>query len=188
MEDVFCSHHYECKVILWNFFPFWFSLLIKVVEGSPSSSRLGRKKAKGAGDISHGSPLISDGETTQSVSKGTPERKSRRASNKAAGKESPRKVSRGKEKSLVRQSEKGDKSSNVSLSQSSGFQLMQSNEMQQYGHIDSSSTKPFAFLNASTSGLPDLNTSAPPILFQQPFTDLQQVQLRAQIFVYGALM
>ncbi|RYR58694.1 hypothetical protein Ahy_A05g024579 isoform C [Arachis hypogaea] len=67
--------------------------------------------------------------------------------------------------------------------------LMQSNEVQQYGHIDPNSSKPFALVNPSTSSLPDLNTSAsPPVLFQQPFTDLQQVQLRAQIFVYGALI
>ncbi|KAJ6851375.1 uncharacterized protein M6B38_258700 [Iris pallida] len=40
-----------------------------------------------------------------------------------------------------------------------------------------------------TSGLPDLNSSvAATTLFYQPFTDLQQVQLRAQIFVYGSLI
>ncbi|WOL06241.1 hypothetical protein Cni_G14973 [Canna indica] len=41
--------------------------------------------------------------------------------------------------------------------------------------------------NIQTSNLPDLNTSAP-LLFHQPFTDSQQVQLRAQIFVYGSLI
>ncbi|KAF6171181.1 hypothetical protein GIB67_037701, partial [Kingdonia uniflora] len=41
----------------------------------------------------------------------------------------------------------------------------------------------------STSNLPDLNTSTSPSpLLQQPFTDFQQVQLRAQIFVYGSLI
>ncbi|KAJ6813983.1 uncharacterized protein M6B38_139605 [Iris pallida] len=40
-----------------------------------------------------------------------------------------------------------------------------------------------------TSGLPDLNSSvASTTLFYQPFTDIQQVQLRAQIFVYGSLI
>ncbi|XP_042435257.1 uncharacterized protein LOC122021230 isoform X1 [Zingiber officinale] len=41
--------------------------------------------------------------------------------------------------------------------------------------------------NVQTSNLPDMSTSATP-LFHQPFTDLQQVQLRAQIFVYGSLI
>ena len=40
------------------------------------------------------------------------------------------------------------------------------------------------------SSLPDLNATVVPasVLFQQPFTDSQQVQLRAQILVYGSLM
>lgn len=37
-----------------------------------------------------------------------------------------------------------------------------------------------------SSSLPDLNSSS--ITFHQPFTDIQQVQLRAQIFVYGSLI
>ncbi|XP_054823292.1 uncharacterized protein LOC129321529 [Prosopis cineraria] len=149
------------------------------VEVSPTTSVLGPTKTKTAGDISH----------RINASKGTSERKTRRTYNKTPRKESSRKGSVAKEATPARQPERGDKSSNVSLSPSSSLQLMQSSEMQQYGHIDSSSTKPFPFLNASTSGLPDLNTSASPsVLSQQPFTDLQQVQLRAQIFVYGALI
>ncbi|KAI4315247.1 hypothetical protein L6164_028077 [Bauhinia variegata] len=165
------------------------SELSTVVEGSPSSFGLGPTKTKISGDVSHGIPLVSEAEIARSASKGTSERKTRRASVKKAGKESSRRGSQAKETTPARQPERGDKSSNVSLSPSPGFQLMQSNEMQQYRHIDCTSTKPFALLNASTSSLPDLNTSAsPPVLFQQPFTDLQQVQLRAQIFVYGALI
>ncbi|WOH12206.1 hypothetical protein DCAR_0831706 [Daucus carota subsp. sativus] len=38
------------------------------------------------------------------------------------------------------------------------------------------------------STIPDLNTSVTPAYYQQPFTDTQQVQLRAQILVYGSLM
>lgn len=40
------------------------------------------------------------------------------------------------------------------------------------------------------STLPDLNATVVPasVLFQQPFTDSQQVQLRAQILVYGSLI
>ncbi|KAI9076483.1 hypothetical protein K1719_041469 [Acacia pycnantha] len=149
------------------------------VEASPTTSVLGPTKTKTAGDISHRS----------SASKGATERKTRRTYNKTPRKESSRKRSVAKETTPARQPERRDKSSNVSVSPSSNLQPIQSSEMQQYGHIDSSSTKPFPFLNASTSGLPDLNTSASPsVLCQQAFTDLQQVQLRAQIFVYGALI
>lgn len=157
------------------------------MEESPLASGLGTPKTNVAGNIPCGSPQISDGKLARSVCKGTPERKPRRASNKTAGKDTSRKGS--KSKTPVRQQEKGDRSNSVSLSPSPGFQLMQSNEVQQYGHIDSIRTKPFSLLNASTSSLPDLNSSvSPPVLFQQPFLDIQQVQLRAQIFVYGALM
>lgn len=160
-----------------------------MAEESPLASELGTAKTKIADNISLGSPQISDGEVVHSVSKGTPERKTRRASNKIAGKESSRRGSHVKEKSLTRQSERGGRSTGVSPSPSPGFQLMHPNEAHQYGHIDSISTKSSALSNASTYGLPDLNTSASPtVLFQQPFTDLQQLQLRAQIFVYGALM
>ncbi|XP_078155791.1 G2484-1 protein isoform X2 [Carex rostrata] len=42
---------------------------------------------------------------------------------------------------------------------------------------------------SSASGLPDLSASASSTqLAQQPFTDLQHVQLRAQIFAYGSLI
>ncbi|KAE9607437.1 putative transcription factor interactor and regulator C3H-WRC/GRF family [Lupinus albus] len=160
-----------------------------VLDESPLASGLGTAKTKIAASISHGCPPISDGEVTHSVSKGTPELKTRRVSTKTPGKESSRKRRQAKEKPLARQSEKGGGSTSVSLSPPPGFQRMHSNEVQQYGHSDSNSTKPFAVSNASTSGLPDLNTSASlPILFQQPFTDIQQIQLRAQIFVYGALI
>ncbi|KAK4260388.1 hypothetical protein QN277_003511 [Acacia crassicarpa] len=161
-----------------------------ILEVSPPSGS-DASKIKTAGDATHGSPQISDGEKARSVSKSTPQRRARRASNKTAGKETSRKASRTKEKETppARQPERADKSNNAKLSSPSGFQLTQSNEMLQYGHIDSVCAKPFALLNASTSGLPDLNTSAStPVLFQQPFTDLQQIQLRAQIFVYGSLI
>nr|GMC85237.1 uncharacterized protein LOC109147069 isoform X2 [Ipomoea batatas] len=53
---------------------------------------------------------------------------------------------------------------------------------------ESSGTKTSGVVSTPTSNLPDLNTSTQSVLFQQPFTDLQQVQLRAQIFVYGSLI
>ncbi|XP_068467898.1 uncharacterized protein [Phaseolus vulgaris] len=157
------------------------------MEGFPTSG-IGPSKTKTVRKSSQGSPQISDVGAVHNASKATPERK-RRVSNKNAGKESSRRGSHAKDTTLARQSDRGDKPTKVSLSPSPGFQMMQSNEVQQYGHIEPNSTKSFALVNTSTSSLPDLNSSAsPPVLFHQPFTDLQQVQLRAQIFVYGALI
>ncbi|CAJ2664031.1 unnamed protein product [Trifolium pratense] len=150
---------------------------VAVAESLPASE-LGTPKPNVAGHVPHGSPQVPDGGLARSVSKGTPERKTRRTPNKTAGKESPRKASKGK--TPARRSEKGGRSTSASLSPSSGFQLMQSKEAHHYyGKIDSISTKPFPDLNTSTS---------PSVLFQQPFMDVQQIQLRAQIFVYGALI
>lgn len=159
------------------------------MDGSPSTSGPGPSKTKSVGNISHGNSEKSDVELAQSASKAMPARKTRRASNKTVGKESSRRGSHAKDTTPARQSNRGGKSTKVSPSPSPGFQMMQLNEVQQYGSIDSNITKTFALANISTSSLPDLNSSASPsVLFHQPFTDLQQVQLRAQIFVYGALM
>lgn len=156
------------------------------MDGSPSTSGLGHIDPKIAQDISHGSPKVSDVASVRTGSKGNPERKARRASGKAPGKESAKKGNHIKETTSVRP-ERGEKISNASLSSAGTTQLVQSNEMQRYVNVDSS-IKPFV-IATSTPNLPDLNSSASPsAVFQQPFTDLQQVQLRAQIFVYGALM
>ncbi|XP_008802799.2 uncharacterized protein LOC103716542 isoform X2 [Phoenix dactylifera] len=62
-------------------------------------------------------------------------------------------------------------------------------EMRQHPCVESSSMKTSCSPTVQTSNLPDLNTSvSTAALFHQPFTDLQQVQLRAQIFVYGSLI
>ncbi|XP_042952342.1 uncharacterized protein LOC122289433 isoform X2 [Carya illinoinensis] len=159
-----------------------------IVEGSPSTTGLVPMEAKISREISHGSPQVSEGQITRG-GKSSGERKTRRRSGKATGKETAKKGNHAKETTPARQSERGDKSTNVSVSPSAIFQFVQSSEMQHYGHVEGSNTKPIFVLTASTSNLPDLNTSASPsTMFQQPFTDLQQVQLRAQIFVYGALI
>ncbi|KAK1565396.1 hypothetical protein Q3G72_025569 [Acer saccharum] len=163
------------------------SKVSQIVEGSPSTSGVAQLNPKTAQDVSHGSLQVSNREIGRSGTKGTSERKNRRASTKAAGKESAKKGNTVKDTTAVRQPEKGEKASNASLTPSGIFQRVQSNEMQHYGHVDCSSMKPFGVLTTSTSTLPDLNTSSS-TLFHQPFTDLQQVQLRAQIFVYGALI
>lgn len=178
-------------ILEFSFYTFSSSAsFLKALAESPSTSGLGSSKTKTVANVSYGSPQISDGEVALSASKATPKRKARQSSNKVAGKESARRGGRVKNASPVIQSEKGDISTKVSHSPSPGFKLMHSTEVQQYGHTDSNSAKAFSLVNTSTSSsLPDLNTSASsPVLFHQPFTDLQQVQLRAQIFVYGALM
>lgn len=53
--------------------------------------------------------------------------------------------------------------------------------------VECCTIKSSSSLVGQTSSIPDLNSSSS-TSFQQSFTDLQQVQLRAQIFVYGALM
>ncbi|XP_057993525.1 uncharacterized protein LOC110651242 isoform X2 [Hevea brasiliensis] len=157
-----------------------------IVDRSTSSSGLGQLDPKTAQDISRGSPKFSNVAIAHDASKGNSARKTRRAS-KATAKETAKKGNPVKVTSSVR-SERGVKTTSVSLSPSGVSQLVQSNEMQRYGHVDTSNLKPFV-LATSTSGLPDLNSSvSPAAMFQQPFTDLQQVQLRAQIFVYGALI
>ncbi|KAG1362158.1 hypothetical protein COCNU_10G003770 [Cocos nucifera] len=66
---------------------------------------------------------------------------------------------------------------------------MQLEEMQQVPNVESCKMKASCSLAVQTSILPDLNTSvSSAALIHQPFTDLQQVQLRAQIFVYGSLI
>lgn len=162
---------------------------MKIVEGSPSTSGLVPTNTKISPAVSYGSQQVSEGQLTRGGSKGTHERKTRRGSAKGAGKETAKRGNHAKDTTPTRQSERGDKSTTVSLSPSAIFQFVQSSEMQHYGHLEGSNTKPIFVLTSSTSNLPDLNTSASPsTVFQQPFTDLQQVQLRAQIFVYGALM
>lgn len=59
--------------------------------------------------------------------------------------------------------------------------------LMQYSCVEGSSMKPFRVSTIQASNLPDLNSTALTI-FRQPFTDLQQVQLRAQILAYGSLM
>lgn len=169
-------------------FYFCFSF-VKVAEISPSTSILGQRDPKMAQEISRGSPQTTDGGVGSGGSKGTPERKTRRPSGKAAGKETSKKGSHMKDSAHARQPERVDKLGNMSPNPSSSTQFVQSKEMQPSGNMDRSSTKSCGTLTTPTSNLPDLNTSASSsAIFQQPFTDSQQVQLRAQIFVYGSLM
>ncbi|MBA0714390.1 hypothetical protein Golax_013365 [Gossypium laxum] len=134
-------------------------------------------------------PSTSKRENLGGGSKGTSERKTRRAGSKSIGKEAAKKGVVAKDTTPARQSERSGRTSNVSLSTSEIGQLVKSNEMQYLGHMEGGNMKPFGVLFTSVSSFPDFKTSASSYaVFNQPFTDLQQVQLRSQIFVYGALI
>ncbi|MBA0589052.1 hypothetical protein Gorai_017822, partial [Gossypium raimondii] len=134
-------------------------------------------------------PSTSKRENLGGGSKGTSERKTRRAGSKSTGKEAAKKGVVAKDTTPARQSERSGRTSNVSLSKSEIGQLVKSNEMQYLGHMEGGNMKPFGVLFTSVSSFPDFKTSASSYaVFNQPFTDLQQVQLRSQIFVYGALI
>ncbi|CAI0413233.1 unnamed protein product [Linum tenue] len=152
------------------------------MDGSPSTSGLVQLDAKVVQDLSHQSPKVSDITVRQSAPKVNSERKPRRS--RATGKESAK---RGRTTKVTTPAkvERGNNANIPPGSPGLGHNVY-SNEMQLFGHIDSSGVKPF--VGTSIPGLPDLNSSATTTLFQQPFTDTQQVQLRAQIFVYGSLI
>lgn len=141
---------------------------------------------KTAADISHGNSQTPVGVIAHADAKGTSERKSRRGSGKASTRENPKKRNRSKETTPLKLAEKVDKGIMFMGSPGSGQNLQLEKSC---GDVGSSGTKACGVLPIPTSNLPDLNTSVPPAaFFQQPFTDLQQVQLRAQILVYGSLM
>ncbi|XP_031124594.1 uncharacterized protein LOC116027232 isoform X4 [Ipomoea triloba] len=125
-------------------------------------------------------PQPIDKATPPCSTKGGSENKTRRRSGKS-GRENSRK---GKVKGTpVKVSDRVDNSC-MHLGPSGAGQLVQFD----VGNVQRSGTKMGNIVSNSTSNLLDLNSSTPPASFQQPFTDLQQVQLRAQIFVYGSLI
>ncbi|GER25687.1 agenet domain-containing family protein [Striga asiatica] len=140
---------------------------------SPSTSGSNLADPVAVKEVSHVSSLTPPSEPLR----GPSGRKTRRASSKPR-KASANKGNQVKETTSLRQPEKLEKSSlflsPLVASQSLSFESV---------------VKPRGLVPIPTSSLPDLNTSAASsAFFQQPFTDLQQVQLRAQIFVYGSLI
>ncbi|XP_039022654.1 uncharacterized protein LOC120155144 isoform X2 [Hibiscus syriacus] len=133
----------------------------KAVEGTPSTSGLSIAGPEAAQETGRTNPQVTKRGDARGGSKGTSERKPRRSGGKSAGKVAARKGNATKETTPARQSERSDRTSNVSPRSAGTGQLVQSSEMQHQGHTE---------------------------VFHQPFMDLQQVQLRAQIFVYGALI
>lgn len=159
----------------------------QVTKGSRLTSNSTQVDRKTINEVSCKTPQTPvEGKTHVSV-KETPERKTRRASGKASVR-SAKKGSNVKESTPGRQSNKEDKLPANMPTPRTG-QPVQFKELKPCGDVTKSGAKSLAFIPIPTSNLPDLNTSVPTAaVFQQPFTDLQQVQLRAQIFVYGSLM
>ncbi|CAN0842327.1 hypothetical protein LINGRAHAP2_LOCUS3572 [Linum grandiflorum] len=153
----------------------------KPMDASPSMPVLGQVHGKIVQDISHQSPMVSDGTIHQVGAKANSERKPRR---RATPKASAKRVKTPKEITPAKM-ERGNKAI-ITPSSSVVAERAQPNEVQRFGHLDNSGLK--SFVGTSIAGLPDLNSSASAMVFQQPFTDMQQVQLRAQIFAYGALI
>ncbi|XAR54941.1 hypothetical protein NMG60_11030288 [Bertholletia excelsa] len=153
-------------------------------EISPSSPSAGLVDPKMVLEPSGGSSQVPDGKIARGGSKSTPQRKTRRASGRSSGKVNAKKANVEKETTPVRQSERGDKSYS-----SSGTSQVLFEGLKPHGTVEHSGAVLHSVVSVPTSNSPDLTTSAPvSVLFQQPFTDLQQVQLRAQIFVYGSLI
>jgi len=66
---------------------------------------------------------------------------------------------------------------------------MESDDKRQCPPTEDNSSKVSCSPSVQASDFPDLNSAISlAALSHQPVTDLQQVQLRAQIFVYGSLM
>ncbi|GMH28906.1 hypothetical protein Nepgr_030749 [Nepenthes gracilis] len=151
-----------------------------VEEGSTTSS-LGNM-------ASYKSPRGSDSEMTS----GTAGCKVRRASHKGPSKGKTKKVNHVKESTFEKSSGKEDESSNVSLYPFGIIPRVEFAKLQPYRSIEQNNTKISGFV--TLPNLPDLNSSTlnnsvrSSSVFEQPFTDMQQIQLRAQIFVYGSLI
>ncbi|CAN8324936.1 unnamed protein product [Cochlearia groenlandica] len=133
-----------------------------------------------------GSPLTSSLEkTAPKSSKIKSERKPRRTP-KSAGKETSRKGISAKGTTHAQHFQSGGKENAVNQSSASSIQITQSTEKQQ--SLQTPALNAFGNLSAPTASLPDLNSCGLSNILRRPFTDLQQVQLRAQIFVYGSLI
>ncbi|XP_010449634.1 PREDICTED: uncharacterized protein LOC104731840 isoform X2 [Camelina sativa] len=141
------------------------TLVSPIVVGSPSTSSLEKTAAKS--------------------SKTKSERKPRRTS-KSAGKETSRKGTSVKGATPYQQFQSGGKTNAVNQNLACPIPITQSTEKQQI--LQSPNLKSFGTLSTPTASVPDLNSFALSSILRRPFTDLQQVQLRAQIFVYGALI
>ncbi|XP_047307036.1 uncharacterized protein LOC124910436 isoform X2 [Impatiens glandulifera] len=150
---------------------------------SPSTPVVNQMVSKLVSDVSCGTSM--GAVETLCAPKDPTELKTRRGSGKARGKDGAKKGSIDNEIPSAKQSEKGSKSRISPLIISGSSPPVQFEGLKSFGKVEHGGA---SLTPVSSSKLPDLNTSMPPSsLFKQPFTDLQQVQLRAQIFVFGSL-
>lgn len=105
----------------------------------------------------------------------------------------PAKEATTKEKMAAKRTATRKKRTDKGANSAPGFeeklsQALQPHQMQLSSGIESRIVKQSDASIIQTSYVPDSNSLLSSTLFHQPFTDVQQVQLRAQIFVYGSLM
>ncbi|XP_033132739.1 mucin-17 isoform X4 [Brassica rapa] len=141
------------------------TLVSPMVVGSLSKSSLEKTAAKSSKTKSERKP------------RGTP---------KSAGKETSRKGNSVKGAAPFQHFQSAGKANAVNQSSGSSIQITHSTEKQQ--SLQTPVLNSFGTLSAPTTSLPEMNSTAPSSIFRRPFTDSQQVQLRAQIFVYGGLI
>ncbi|WZZ09069.1 hypothetical protein YC2023_094990 [Brassica napus] len=141
------------------------TLVSPMVVGSLSKSSLEKTAAKSSKTKSERKP------------RGTP---------KSAGKETSRKGNSVKGAAPFQHFQSAGKANAVNQSSGSSIQITHSTEKQQ--SLQTPVLNSFGTLSAPTTSLPEMNSTAPSSIFHRPFTDSQQVQLRAQIFVYGGLI
>ncbi|CAN6460860.1 unnamed protein product [Victoria cruziana] len=91
--------------------------------------------------------------------------------------------------SLTAGNDKDEVNASAGPSKSALGSPIQLEESKRLANVEGSTTKPYSITSIQASP-PVLNAfaSSALALFQQPFTDMQQLQLRAQIFVYGYLI
>lgn len=133
-----------------------------------------------------GSPSKSSVEKTAVKSSKTKSERKPRRTPKSAGKQTSRKGNSVEGSTPFQHFQSAGKANAVIQSSASSIQITQSTEKQQ--SLQTPVLNSFGTLSAPRAGLPDLNSSALSSSLRRPFTDSQQVQLRAQIFVYGGLM
>ncbi|XP_042506028.1 uncharacterized protein LOC122082490 [Macadamia integrifolia] len=159
-------------------------------EVPSATSGLSQKDSKMAQGNSPPTSQACKQENVRGGSKGTSAQKTRKSSNKVTDNGTAKDGRSPKEGPLVKQIK--DRGSPCKISPSSirvTSQVVQAEEMHPNSYVEGTTRKVCSAATVQASSLPDLNSSASPsALYQQPFTDLQQVQLRAQIFVYGSLI
>ncbi|CAH8343016.1 unnamed protein product [Eruca vesicaria subsp. sativa] len=143
-------------------------------------------KATPVSPIVVGSPSKSSLEKTAAKSSKTKSERKPRRTPKFVGKKTSRKGNCVKGVTPVQHFQSAGKAIAIIQSSASSIQITQSTEKHQ--SLQAPVLNSFGTISAPTASLPDLNSSALSRILSRPFTDSQQVQLRAQIFVYGGLI